>query len=136
MKRYMLDTDISSYIIRNRPQSVRERFSKLESDQLCISAITEAELAYGVKAAGAAGARIALRRDVEDFLRRITVLEWGGAAVEHYADIRVKLEAAGTPIGNMDLMIAAHARSVGAVVVTNNEKHFGRVGGLTVENWA
>ena len=133
MKRYMLDTDISSYIIRNRPQSVRERFSKLESDQLCISAITEAELAYGVKAAGA---RIALRLDVEDFVRRITVLEWGGAAVEHYADIRVKLEAAGTPIGNMDLMIAAHARSVGAVVVTNNEKHFGRVGGLTVENWA
>ena len=133
MKRYMLDTDISSYIIRNRPQSVRERFSKLESDQLCISAITEAELAYGVKAAGA---RKALRLDVEDFVRRITVLEWGGAAVEHYADIRVKLEAAGTPIGNMDLMIAAHARSVGAVVVTNNEKHFGRVGGLTVENWA
>ena len=133
MKRYMLDTDISSYIIRNRPQSVRERFSKLESDQLCISAITEAELAYGIKAAGA---RIALRLDVEDFVRRLTVLEWGGAAVEHYADIRVKLEAAGTPIGNMDLMIAAHARSVGAVVVTNNEKHFGRVGGLTVENWA
>ena len=133
MKRYMLDTDISSYIIRNRPQSVRERFSKLESDQLCISAITEAELAYGVKAAGA---RIALRLDVEDFVRRITVLEWGGAAVEHYADIRVKLEAAGTPIGNMDLMIAAHARSIGAVVVTNNEKHFGRVGGLNVENWA
>ena len=133
MKRYMLDTDISRYIIRNRPQSVRERFSKLESDQLCISAITEAELAYGVKAAGA---RIALRLGVEDFVRRITVLEWGGAAVEHYADIRVKLEAAGTPIGNMDLMIAAHARSVGAVVVTNNEKHFGRVGGLTVENWA
>ena len=133
MKRYMLDTDISSYIIRNRPQSVRERFSKLESDQLCISAITEAELAYGVKAAGA---RIALRLGVEDFVRRITVLEWGGAAVAHYADIRAKLEAAGTPIGNMDLMIAAHARSVGAVVVTNNEKHFGRVGGLTVENWA
>ncbi len=133
MKRYMLDTDISSYIIRNRPQSVRERFSKLDSDQLCISAITQAELAYGVKAAGAAKT---LRLDVEDYVRRLAVLEWGGAAAEHYADIRVKLEAAGTPIGSMDLMIAAHARSIGAVVVTNNEKHFRRVGGLTVENWA
>ena len=133
MKRYMLDTDISSYIIRNRPPSVRERFSRLDSDQLCISAITQAELAYGVKAAGAAKT---LRLDVEDFVRRLAVLEWGGAAVEHYADIRVKLQAAGVPIGNMDLMIAAHARSIGAVVVTNNEKHFRRVGGLAVENWA
>jgi len=133
MKRYMLDTDISSYIIRNRPQSVRERFSKLDSDQLCISAITQAELAYGVKAAGAAKT---LRLNVADFVRRLAVLEWGGMAVEHYADIRVKLEAAGTSIGNMDLMIAAHARSIGAVVVTNNEKHFRRVGGLAVENWA
>ena len=133
MKRYMLDTDISSYIIRNRPQSVRARFGKLDSDQLCISAITQAELAYGVKAAGA---RKTLRLDVEDFVRRLAVLEWGGAAVEHYADIRVKLEVAGVPIGNMDLMIAAHARSIGAVVVTNNEKHFRRVGGLAVENWA
>ena len=59
-----------------------------------------------------------------------------GAAAEHYADIRVKLEAAGTPIGSMDLIIAAHACSIGAVVVTNNEKHFRRVVGLTVENWA
>lgn len=132
MKRYMLDTDISSYIIRNRPETVRARFSKLESGQLCLSAITHAELLYGVKSAGSGKA---IGREVEDFVRRLDVLEWGSAAAEHYADIRVKLETAGTPIGNMDLMIAAHAKSIGAVLVTNNKKHFRRVGGLSVENW-
>ena len=72
---------------------------------------------------------------VADFLRRLTVLEWSRAAAQHYADIRAKLESAGTPIGNMDLMIAAHARSAGAVLVTNNEKHFRRVDGLKVEGF-
>lgn len=133
MKHYMLDTDISSYIIRNRPESVRARFRKLDSSQLCISIITHAELLYGVKSAGA---RKAIRLDVEDFVRRLEVLEWDSTAAGHYAEIRVKLEASGTPIGNMDMMIAAHARSRGAVLVTNNEKHFRRVGGLLVENWA
>ncbi len=112
MKRYMLDTDISSYVIRKRPESVRARFGELDSGQLCISVVSEAELLYG------------------------TVLDWSRAAAQHYAGIRAKLESAGTPIGNMDLMIAAHARSAGAVLVTNNEKHFRRVEGLKVENWA
>lgn len=133
MKRYMLDTDTSSYIIRNRPESVRVRLSGLDSSQLCISVITHAELLYGVKSAASAKA---IRLDVEDFVRRLAVLEWDSTAAEHYADIRVKLEAGGTPIGNMDLMIAAHARSIGAVLVTNNEKHFRRVSGLAMENWA
>ncbi len=132
MKRYMLDTDTSSYIIRNRPESVRVRFGKLDSSQVCISVITHAELLYGVKSATSART---IRPAVEDFVRRLTVLEWDSVAAEHYADIRVKLETGGTPIGNMDLMIAAHARSLSAVIVTNNEKHFRRVSGLTVENW-
>ena len=128
----MLDTDTSSYIIRNRPESVRVRFGKLDSSQLCISVITHAELLYGVKSAPSTRK---IRPAVEDFVRRLTVVDWGSAAAEHYADIRVKLETGGIPIGNMDIMIAAHARSVSAVLVTNNEKHFCRVGGLTVENW-
>ena len=99
---------------------------------MCLSVITQAELLYGVKSA-AAGRTI--RPAVEDFVRRLTVLDWDSAAAEHYADIRVRLETGGTPIGNMDLMIAAHARSVSAVLVTNNEKHFRRVVGLSVENW-
>lgn len=129
----MLDTDISSYIIRNRPESVRARFRKLDSSQLCISVITHAELLYGVKSVGAGKA---IRLDVEDFVRRLEVLAWDSTAAGHYAEIRVKLEAGGTPIGNMDMMIAAHARSTNTVLVTNNEKHFRRVSGLLVENWA
>lgn len=132
MKRYMLDTDTSSYIIRNRPESVRVRFGKLDSSQLCISVITHAELLYGVKSAASSRT---IRPAVEDFVRRLTVLDWDSTAAEHYADIRTKLEAGGTPIGNMDMLIAAHARSVSAVLVTNNEKHFRRVSALTVENW-
>lgn len=132
MKRYMLDTDTSSYIIRNRPESVRVRFGKLDSSQLCISVITHAELLYGVKSAASSRT---IRPTVEDFVRRLTVLDWDSTAAEHYADIHTKLEAGGTPIGNMDMLIAAHARSVSAVLVTSNEKHFRRVSALTVENW-
>jgi tRNA(fMet)-specific endonuclease VapC len=132
MKRYMLDTDTSSYIIRNRPESVRVRFGRFDSNQLCISVITHAELLYGAKSPVSSRK---VRPAVDDFVRRLTVLDWDSAAAEHYADIRVKLETGGTPIGNMDLMIAAHARSMSAVMVTNNEKHFRRVSGLTVENW-
>jgi len=132
MRRYMLDTDTSSYIIRNRPESVRQRFARLDSSQLCISVITQAELLCGVKSAASSRA---IRPAVEDFVRRLAVLDWDSAAAEHYADIRVRLEAGGTLIGNMDMMIAAHARSVSAVLVTNNEKHFRRVSGLSVENW-
>ena len=128
----MLDTDISSYIIRKRPESVRARFREMEGEQLCVSAVSEAELLYGVKVKGSPRALAAM---VADFLRRLTVLDWSRIAAQHYADIRVKLEQAGTPIGNMDLLIAAHARSAGAVLVTNNQKHFLRVPGLKLENW-
>lgn len=129
----MLDTDISSYIIRERPESVRARFREVDTEQLCLSVVSETELLYGVKAKGSPRT---LTATVGDFLRRLTVLDWSRTAAQHYADIRAKLESAGTPIGNMDLMIAAHARSAGAVLVTNNEKHFRRVSGLRVENWA
>jgi len=128
----MLDTDISSYVIRKRPESVRTRFRELDGGQLCISVVSEAELLYGVKAKGSPRKLASM---VADFLRRLTVLDWSRAAAQHYAGIRAKLEASGTPIGNMDLMIAAHARSAGAVLVTNNEKEFRRVKGLSIENW-
>jgi tRNA(fMet)-specific endonuclease VapC len=100
---------------------------------LCISEITRAELFYGVKSAASART---IRPSVEDFVRRLNVLDWDSTAAGRYADIRVKQETGGTPIGNMDILIAAHARSVSAVMVTNNEKHFRRVSGLIVENWA
>ena len=93
MKRYLLDTDTSSTIIRKRPESVRTRFGELDSGQLCISVVSEAELLYGVKAKGSPRA---LSTMVADFLRRLTVLDWSRAAARHYADIRARLESAGT----------------------------------------
>ena len=129
----MLDTDIASYVIRGRPESARARFRELESDQLCLSVVSEAELLYGVRARGSLRALPAM---VADFLRHLTILDRSRAAAAHYAELRAKLEEQGTPIGNMDLMIAAHARSEEATLVTNNRKHFVRVPGLKIENWA
>jgi tRNA(fMet)-specific endonuclease VapC len=128
----MLDTDISSYIIRRRPASIHDRFRKLDSGQLCISVITQAELRYGILSAGAGKG---IRPAVEDFLDRLTILDWNGDAAEHYAEIRFQLERAGAAIGSLDMLIAAHARSVNAVLVTNNERHFRRISRLAVENW-
>jgi tRNA(fMet)-specific endonuclease VapC len=133
MPRFMLDTDISSYILRDRPAVVGNRLRRVRGADICVSVITEAELQYGVRLAGGGDE---LQRDVDDFLRRLDILLWDSAAAAEYAEIRSDLDRRGSPIGNMDLMIAAHARSLGATVVTNNERHFRRVSGLRVENWA
>jgi tRNA(fMet)-specific endonuclease VapC len=133
MPRFMLDTDISSYILRDRPAVVGNWLRRVRGADVCVSVITEAELLYGVRLAGSDND---LQRDVDDFLRRLDVLMWDSAAAAEYTEIRSGLEGYGTPIGNMDLMIAAHARSLGATLVTNNERHFRRVAGLRVENWA
>jgi tRNA(fMet)-specific endonuclease VapC len=133
MGRFMLDTDISSYILRDRPAVVGNRLQRVRAADVCVSVITEAELLYGVRMAGG---NSELQRDVDDFLRRLNVLVWDSAAAAEYADIRSDLQGRGTPIGGMDLMIAAHARSLGATLVTNNERHFRRVNHLRVENWA
>ena len=132
MKRYMLDTDMCSYIIREHPESVHQRFQTLAMDQLCVSVVTYAELIYGVERSSS---RRVNRPIVEDFVRHLDVLDWDTGAANHYGAIRAKLEAAGTPIGAMDMMIAAHAKSTKAVLVTNNQKHFSKVRGLKTDNW-
>ncbi len=129
----MLDTDISSYILRDRPAVVGRRLQRVRTADLCVSVITEAELLYGVRLAGG---NSNLRSDVDNFLRRLHVLAWDSSAAAEYADIRSNLQGRGAPIGGMDLMIASHARSLGATLVTNNERHFRRVAHLRVENWA
>lgn len=100
---------------------------------MCISAVTRAELRYGVRrlpnAKGLAG-------EVERFLNGIHTLPWDEAAADHFADVRVALEQVGTATGIMDTMIAAHARALKATLVTNNVKHFRLVKGLVVENWS
>ena len=126
----MLDTDISSYVIRRRPASIAERF-QLHAERLCVSVMTAAELRFGaVKAA-----RADLVTLVEAYLARVTILDWADSATFHYARIRATLESLGTPIGNMDLLIACHAVAEQAALVTNNVKHFSAVPGLKVEQW-
>jgi tRNA(fMet)-specific endonuclease VapC len=127
----MLDTDISSYVIRRRSAKIAERF-QLHAERLCVSVMTAAELRFGaVKAA-----RAALTDLVEAYLARVTILDWGDSATFHYARIRSELERLGTPIGNMDLLIACHAIAEQATLVTNNLKHFSSVPGLMVEQWS
>ena len=132
MKRYMLDTDMCSYIIKERPESVRQRFQTIAMEQLCVSVVTYAELIYGVERSSSKRVN---RPIIEDFVRHLDVMDWDTEAADQYGVIRAELEAAGTPIGAMDMMIAAHAKSTKAVLVTNNQKHFTKVKGLKIENW-
>jgi tRNA(fMet)-specific endonuclease VapC len=132
VKRYMLDTDMCSHIIKEHPESVRQRFQTLALEQLCISVITYAELTYGVECSSS---RRVNRPIIENFVRHLDVMDWDTEAADQYALIRAKLEGAGTPIGAMDMMIAAHAKSVKAVLITNNQKHFTKVKGLKTDNW-
>ena len=128
----MLDTDISSYIMRRSDQAVLRRLSEVNTSQTCVSVITKAELLFGVALSGNR------RKDelaVEDYLRSTQVLEFREEAATHYADIRATLHRSGQMIGPNDLLIAAHARSLGLVLVSNNVREFGRVPGLSVENW-
>lgn len=131
--RYMLDTDMSSYIIRERSPQLLARFRQIPTDQLCLSVVTLAELLYGVERSSSKRVN---RSVVDAFVNKLLILRWNRAAAELYAQIRTALEAAGTPIGAMDMMIAAHARSLGSIVVTNNVRHFSRVPDLKIENWA
>ena len=126
----MLDTDISSYIIRKRPASLLELFQK-NAEVLCVSVVTAAELQFGAEKAG----RPALKALVNEYLDRLPVLDWTQGVVADYARIRTALERAGKPIGNMDMLIAAHALSEGSTLVTNNLRHFEHVPGLKFEVW-
>jgi len=130
---YMLDTDICSYIIRERPLQVLEHFKQVEMEQLCISVVTYAELIYGVEHSSSKKVN---RVVIDDFVQHLTIVPWDEEAAEHYGNIRAYLQAEGKIIGSMDMMIAAHARSRKMTLVTNNDKHFKRVPKLTVENWA
>jgi len=127
-----LDTNICSYILRRQPQEMIERFTLLDRNQLWISAIVAAELRFGaIKRTSTK-----LQTAVEAWLAGFDVRPWPLDATHHYAQIRASLETRGKLIGNMDLMIAAHAMAEDSVVVTNNAQEFHRVPGLAVEEWA
>lgn len=132
MPRYMLDTDIASYVMKGTEPKVLRKLQTLPVADVCISAITQAELAYGV-ALSPQQARDQARLDV--LLRHIQVLDYPGDAATHYGQIRAALKKTGALIGANDMFIAAHARSLDLVLVTNNAREFKRVPNLKWQNW-
>ncbi|MBI4234876.1 type II toxin-antitoxin system VapC family toxin [Candidatus Peregrinibacteria bacterium] len=132
MKKYLLDTDICIYIIKNKPPKVLAKFKKLHRHNISISAITLAELEYGVfKSTSSEKNQIALAK----FLSFIGILPFDTEAAFYYGEIRAHLEKKGNIIGSMDMLIAAHALAKKMTLVTNNTKEFKRVKNLKIENW-
>nr|VFJ98434.1 MAG: tRNA(fMet)-specific endonuclease VapC [Candidatus Kentron sp. H]VFJ98534.1 MAG: tRNA(fMet)-specific endonuclease VapC [Candidatus Kentron sp. H]VFK03501.1 MAG: tRNA(fMet)-specific endonuclease VapC [Candidatus Kentron sp. H] len=128
----MLDTNICIYILKNRPSGLRDR---LETSVIpAISSVVYAELCYGVEES-LPHLQESRRKQLHQFIDLLEVMDWDNTAARHYAEIRSTLKRQGTPIGNMDLLIAAHARSLDRVLVTNNIGEFTRVDGLRLENW-
>lgn len=129
--RYLLDTNILSDLIRNPQGKAARRVAKVGEADICTSVVVAAELRYGCAKSGSAR----LRKAVTDLLGEIEVLPFEPPADADYGEIRATLEAAGTPIGGNDLLIAAHARALGATLVTAYIREFRRVPGVKVENW-
>jgi tRNA(fMet)-specific endonuclease VapC len=130
--KFMLDANIVIYIIKHKPESVLLRFQKYDPSEFCISAITLAEMQYGIrKSSKPERNQMALAL----FLSNITVLPFDDNAAVEYGVIRAGLERKGTPIGSNDMLIAAHAKALDLTVVTNNTREFERVPGLKLENW-
>lgn len=131
MIRYLLDTNIVIYVIKRRPAEVRHTFNQ-NTGRMAISSITLAELLHGAEKSSRMADNL---RAIEDFTSRLEVLAYTPKAAQHYGSMRAALEKMGTPIGINDLHIAAHARSEGLVLVTNNVREFERVPALEIENW-
>jgi len=129
---YMLDTNICSYIIRNVPEEIKTKLKKLEQKhELALSSIVASELLYGAYKKNSEK----LITLIQSFVESFTVYSFDMKAAEYYAKIRAELERKGNIIGAYDLQIAAHAMSLNAILVTNNENEFKRVKGLKIENW-
>jgi tRNA(fMet)-specific endonuclease VapC len=131
--RYLLDTNICIYIAKARPEAVLERFKKMRPGAAAMSAITYGELCFGA-------CKSRHRAEAEKILRELTaiipILGVDAKVCDRYGAIRAQLEKEGRIIGNNDLWIAAHALALGVALVTNNEREFERVPGLSVQNWA
>lgn len=127
---YMLDTDTCSYVLKTKSAKLAKRFM-VDAGKIAISEIVLAELRFG---ADNHQNRTAEIHDlIDDFIARLEVIPW--AASVHYGKLRAMLKNNGTPIGNMDTLIAAHALSQNSILITNNTRHFRRVPGLKIENW-
>ena len=130
--KYMLDTNICIYAIKHKPPEVIKNFLKHNPDDLCISSITYGELMHGVEKSQAVERN---RAAITLFLSPISILPFDNSAAEEYGKVRAELERKGMPIGQMDMLIAGHARSERLILVTNNTREFFRVENLKVEDW-
>ena len=128
---YLFDTDMVSFFMRNNPESVRIKVAQHENDDLCISTITYAELLFGLKK----NYSKQLDSWLSEIFRKFRILAFDNNAALAYSDIRANLEKSGTPLDNMDMLIAASALSADAVLVSHNKKHFSKIKGLKVEDW-
>ena len=129
---FMLDTNAVSYALRGTETHLNEKLKSVAMSQLCISAVTEAELLYGL---AKCGNPTELERLVHEFLIRVEVLPWDSTAASAYAVLRNKLEGAGLSLGNLDLLIAAHSLSVGAILVTHDQAFFKAEQFLHLVDW-
>ena len=132
MLRYLLDTNIVIYVIKSRPLAALQLFNT-HAGHMALSSITLAELLHGAEKSNSPARSLAV---VEDFCSRLEILPYGPKAAQHYGSIRAALEKRGQPIGVNDLHIAAHARSEGLTLVSNNLREFERVDALQLANWA
>ncbi len=132
MPRYMLDTDICSYIMKRSSQALLRRLQQVRVSDVCISVVTKSELLFGVEMSPR---RMQDEVALNALLPYVDVLDFPDQAAPHYANIRAHLKKRGTMIGANDLFIAAHARSLNMTLVTNNTNEFGRVPDLVLENW-
>ena len=129
---HMLDTNMCIFVLKNHSDQLRQKFKAIKS--LCISSVTYGELCFGIEK-GDSLARSRRWQQLDLFTQKLQIDCWDEEAARHYGSIRAYLQRQGTPIGNSDLLISAHARSLKAIMVTNNTKEFKRVPDLTLEDW-
>ncbi len=129
---YMLDTNICIYVLKNHSDELRRKFKAIKN--ICISPVTYSELCFGIEN-GNKSMMTERKRQLDLFTQKLLIDPWDEDAARHYGFIRALLKKQGTLIGNNDLLIASHARSINAVLVTNNVREFNRVPDLSIENW-
>ena len=132
MFKYLIDTNIAIYTLKNRPEKVREAFERHEGE-ICMSSVSWGELVYGAEKSARVKHNLSI---IESFAARIEISHFDALSAMHFGQLRAELSRTGRLIGPYDMMIAGHARSLGLTLVTNNLGEFKRIPGLRVENWA
>ena len=131
MLKYMIDTNIAIYTLKNRPAKVKEAFTQ-HVGEICLSSVSWGELVYGAEKSLQVERNLSV---IEGFSARLDIVPFDSLSAMHFGQLRAELARSGQLIGPYDMLIAGHARSLGLTLVTNNIREFRRVPGLRVENW-